>query len=63
MATKQQNETAETAVQEIDLETAQQIIATAEKKKAAEFFEAYKQLCQQHGYQLVPSVQLEIRKI
>lgn len=52
----------ETAVQEIDLETAQRIIATAEKKRMDEFIAAYKALCQEYGFELVPSVQLEIRK-
>jgi uncharacterized protein YqiB (DUF1249 family) len=52
-----------TAVQEIDETTAQKIIAAAEKKRIAAFLEAYQALCQEHGYQLVPAVQLEVRKI
>lgn len=66
MATKskeKQNGTAETAVQEIDIETAQRIVKAAEEKRAQEFLKEYEELCKKYGFQLVPNVQMGVRKI
>lgn len=62
MATKnkiQQNGT----VQEIDIEMAQQIVRAAEEKRAQEFLKQYEKLCKEFGFQLVPNVQLGIKKL
>ena len=59
MKTKQD----ETAVQEIDIETAQMIVKAAEEKRAQEFLKEYEELCKKHGFQLVPNVQMGVRKL
>ena len=50
-------------VEEIDLETARKIVEAAERKRAEEFAKEYEELCKKYGYQLVPNVQLGVRKI
>jgi ACT domain-containing protein len=50
-------------VEEIDLETAQMIVKAAEEKHMQEFLKRYEELCKEFGYQLVPNVQLGVRKI
>jgi len=50
-------------VEEIDLETAQMIVKAAEEKRMQEFLKRYEELCKEFGYQLVPNVQLGIKKL
>lgn len=65
MATKQkQNGTAqETAVQEIDIETAQMVIRAAEEKKMKEFLKRYEELCKEFGYTFFVPDKMGIRKL
>lgn len=65
MATKQkQNGTAqETAVQEIDIETAQMVIKAAKEKKVQEYLKEYEALCKKYGLQIVPNVQMGVREL
>ncbi len=53
----------ETAVQEIDIETAQMIVKAAEEKRVQEYLKEYEELCKKYGFQLVPNTQLGIKKI
>ncbi len=57
MANKEQK------IEEIDLETAQIIVQKAEEKRAQEFIKEYEELCKKYGFQLVPNVQLGIKKL
>lgn len=50
-------------IQEIDIETAQMIVKAAEEKRMQEFLKRYEELCKEFGYQLVPNVQLGIKKL
>lgn len=50
-------------VEEIDLETAQMIVKAAEEKRIQEFIRRYDELCKEFGLQLVPNVQMGIKKI
>lgn len=50
-------------IEEIDLETAQQIVKAAEEKRAKEFMAEYEALCKKYGFMLAPSVQLGIKKL
>lgn len=64
MATKQkQNGTTETAVQEIDIETAQMVIKAAEEKKMKEFLRRYEELCKEFGYAFFVPDKLGVRKL
>lgn len=56
--TNQQN-----GIEEIDFETAQMIVKAAEEKRVQEFLKRYEELCEEFGFQLVPNVQLGIKKI
>lgn len=49
--------------QEIDIETAKRIVKAAEEKRAQEFLKEYEELCKKYGYQIVPNVQMGVRKI
>jgi hypothetical protein len=53
----------ETAVQEIDIETAQMIVKVAEEKRVQEYLKEYEALCKKWGYQLVPNTQMGVRKL
>lgn len=64
MATKQkQNGIAETAVQEIDIETAQMVIRAAKEKRVQEYLKEYEALCKKYGLQIVPNVQMGVREL
>lgn len=52
-----------TAVQEIDVETAQMIVKVAEEKKMQGFLKEYEELCKKWGYQFFVPTQLGIRKL
>lgn len=52
-----------TKIEEIDIETAQRIVKAAEEKRAQEFLKEYEELCKKYGYQIVPNVQMGVRKI
>lgn len=59
MKTKQD----ETAVQEIDIETAQMVIKVAEEKKMKEFLRRYEELCKEFGYAFFVPDKLGVRKL
>jgi hypothetical protein len=64
MATKQkQNGIAETAVQEIDIETAQMVIRAAKEKRVQEYLKEYETLCKKYGLQIVPNIQMGVREL
>jgi thiamine monophosphate synthase len=53
----------ETAVQEIDIETAQMVIKVAEEKKMKEFLRRYEELCKEFGYAFFVPDKLGVRKL